>query len=179
MDREALLVPSGWDSWGKIKVLREGFDPGKTLVGWREDLETRAAAPGPSANGVRQEYKAAVGAIGLVGSACPVLLILGCSQNRTEEAAFLSWRCAVGTHEAKRRIKPSGYPARAGFLPGTLRDTGARVYKTPNAELAESVLPAAAARRSISANPFKKDVGALAAIRRRQRGSRAGTAVLW
>ena len=69
MDRDALLVPGGWDSWGKIKVLREGFDPGKTLVGWRVDLEARASASDPPANGVRQEYKAAVGAVGQVGTA--------------------------------------------------------------------------------------------------------------
>jgi hypothetical protein len=23
------MVPSGWDSWGKINVLREGFDPAR------------------------------------------------------------------------------------------------------------------------------------------------------
>ncbi|KAJ3044642.1 hypothetical protein HDV00_001568 [Rhizophlyctis rosea] len=26
LDRDTVLVPSGWDSWGKIRVLREGFD---------------------------------------------------------------------------------------------------------------------------------------------------------
>ncbi|OCF34912.1 hypothetical protein I316_03459 [Kwoniella heveanensis BCC8398] len=35
LDRDAIMVPSGWDSWGKINVLREGFDPariGKALA---------------------------------------------------------------------------------------------------------------------------------------------------
>ncbi|ODN73082.1 hypothetical protein L202_08476 [Cryptococcus amylolentus CBS 6039] len=27
LDRDAVMVPSGWDSWGKINVLRDGFDP--------------------------------------------------------------------------------------------------------------------------------------------------------
>lgn len=26
LDRDRIVVPSGWDSWGKIGVLREGFD---------------------------------------------------------------------------------------------------------------------------------------------------------
>jgi dynein light intermediate chain 1 len=29
LDRDAVMVPSGWDSWGKINVLREGFDPAR------------------------------------------------------------------------------------------------------------------------------------------------------
>ncbi|WVW81249.1 hypothetical protein I302_103240 [Kwoniella bestiolae CBS 10118] len=29
LDRDAVMVPSGWDSWGKINVLREGFDPSR------------------------------------------------------------------------------------------------------------------------------------------------------
>jgi dynein light intermediate chain 1 len=31
LDREAVVVPTGWDSWGKIKVLREGFEPQEML----------------------------------------------------------------------------------------------------------------------------------------------------
>jgi dynein light intermediate chain 1 len=33
------MVPAGWDSWGKIIVLREGFDPAAMERGWREILE--------------------------------------------------------------------------------------------------------------------------------------------
>jgi dynein light intermediate chain 1 len=29
LDGDAVMVPSGWDSWGKINVLREGFDPAR------------------------------------------------------------------------------------------------------------------------------------------------------
>ncbi|KAK4688250.1 dynein cytoplasmic 1 light intermediate chain, partial [Tremellales sp. Uapishka_1] len=29
LDRDAVIVPSGWDSWGKINVLRDGFDPAR------------------------------------------------------------------------------------------------------------------------------------------------------
>lgn len=49
VDRDAIMVPCGWDSWGKIKVLREGFDPAVVADGWEEDMrreERRRAAKG-------------------------------------------------------------------------------------------------------------------------------------
>lgn len=36
-ERDVLLVPSGWDSWGKIVALREGFSPQLTAQGWEWD----------------------------------------------------------------------------------------------------------------------------------------------
>ena len=38
------MVPTGWDSWGKIKVLRDGFDCEETLQGWDNDLSVIPAA---------------------------------------------------------------------------------------------------------------------------------------
>jgi dynein light intermediate chain 1 len=32
------MVPTGWDSWGKINVLREGFDPGRVGKAWEIGL---------------------------------------------------------------------------------------------------------------------------------------------
>ncbi|PWN30369.1 hypothetical protein BDZ90DRAFT_229389 [Jaminaea rosea] len=37
IERDVLLVPSGWDSWGKIVALREGFHPSLTAQGWEFD----------------------------------------------------------------------------------------------------------------------------------------------
>lgn len=34
LDRDAVMVPSGWDSFGKINVLREGFDPARVQKAW-------------------------------------------------------------------------------------------------------------------------------------------------
>lgn len=39
LDRDAVMVPSGWDSWGKINVLREGFDPNKIGKAWVVSLK--------------------------------------------------------------------------------------------------------------------------------------------
>lgn len=39
IDRNAVMVPTGWDSWGKINVLRDGFEPGKVGESWDVSLE--------------------------------------------------------------------------------------------------------------------------------------------
>jgi dynein light intermediate chain 1 len=38
LDRDAVLVPSGWDSWGKTNVLREGFDAARVGKAWDTSL---------------------------------------------------------------------------------------------------------------------------------------------
>ncbi|BFZ63876.1 hypothetical protein YB2330_005013 [Saitoella coloradoensis] len=37
--RDAVVIPFGWDSWGKIRVLREGFDLEGVHAGWAIDLK--------------------------------------------------------------------------------------------------------------------------------------------
>jgi hypothetical protein len=39
LDRDRILVPSGWDSWGKIAVLRDGFDAKSWSEAWDRDVE--------------------------------------------------------------------------------------------------------------------------------------------
>ena len=39
IDRDKVLVPPNWDSWGKIRVLREGFDCEAVNIGWSLDIE--------------------------------------------------------------------------------------------------------------------------------------------
>lgn len=38
IDRDKVLVPPNWDSWGKIRVLREGFDVEGVSSRWSEDI---------------------------------------------------------------------------------------------------------------------------------------------
>ena len=45
IDRDKVLVPPNWDSWGKIRVLREGFDVEGTSSGWSIDIQAPASAP--------------------------------------------------------------------------------------------------------------------------------------
>lgn len=44
LDRDRILVPSGWDSWGKIAVLRDGFDAKAWSEAWDTDLESGSDA---------------------------------------------------------------------------------------------------------------------------------------
>lgn len=44
VDRERVLVPPAWDSWGKIRVLREGFDVEGISRAWSVEIQT----PSPS-----------------------------------------------------------------------------------------------------------------------------------
>lgn len=38
IDRDKVLVPPNWDSWGKIRVLRDGFDVEAVSKGWSLDI---------------------------------------------------------------------------------------------------------------------------------------------
>lgn len=49
IERDKIAVPPNWDSWGKIRVLREGFDVERVSTGWSIDLDQ--PFPRPSANG--------------------------------------------------------------------------------------------------------------------------------
>lgn len=49
IDRDKILVPPNWDSWGKIRVLREGFDVELVSNGWSIDLDQ--PLPRPAING--------------------------------------------------------------------------------------------------------------------------------
>lgn len=53
-DRDAVLVPSGWDSWGKIKVLREGFDPEGIGKAWASSLDLTERAGEMPREGIEQ-----------------------------------------------------------------------------------------------------------------------------
>lgn len=39
IDRDKVVVPPNWDSWGKIRVLRDGFDVERMSQGWSYDIE--------------------------------------------------------------------------------------------------------------------------------------------
>ncbi|KAH9850830.1 DLIC-domain-containing protein [Lenzites betulinus] len=39
LDRDKIVIPAGWDSWGKITVLRDGFDAKLWGEAWENDLD--------------------------------------------------------------------------------------------------------------------------------------------
>ncbi len=40
VERDQVFIPPGWDSWGKIRVLREGFDAEGVSLGWSAELSS-------------------------------------------------------------------------------------------------------------------------------------------
>ncbi|MCJ1379207.1 hypothetical protein MMC17_002307 [Xylographa soralifera] len=39
IDRDQILIPPNWDSWGKIRVTREGFNVEAVSIGWSKDIQ--------------------------------------------------------------------------------------------------------------------------------------------
>ncbi|KAG9303822.1 hypothetical protein G9A89_018719 [Geosiphon pyriformis] len=39
LERDTVMVPAGWDTWGKIKTIREDFECERMLQGWDYDME--------------------------------------------------------------------------------------------------------------------------------------------
>lgn len=44
IDRDRVLIPPLWDSWGKIRVLREGFDVEGISSGWSIDINNMSSS---------------------------------------------------------------------------------------------------------------------------------------
>ncbi|KAF6811438.1 dynein light intermediate chain [Colletotrichum sojae] len=58
IDRDKILVPPNWDSWGKIRVLRDGFDVEATSQGWSRDLQAHFPSPAMTTEGLSTLAKA-------------------------------------------------------------------------------------------------------------------------
>ena len=60
IDRDKILVPSNWDSWGKIRIIREGFDIEGVGTSWSVEIqEPPESPPPPSASPDTSEETAA------------------------------------------------------------------------------------------------------------------------
>ncbi|GAA5807691.1 hypothetical protein MFLAVUS_001065 [Mucor flavus] len=57
VERDAVLVPAGWDSWGKLRVLRDGFDCESVHQGWESDMDAVTDRQQPGTHGARGNYE--------------------------------------------------------------------------------------------------------------------------
>ncbi|KAF2454170.1 dynein light intermediate chain-domain-containing protein [Lineolata rhizophorae] len=95
VDRERILVPPHWDSWGKIRVLREGFDVEGVSQAWSSDIrvpewlarrvEGLSAAAGSISNGTATMNGAAMAAEDGVASPGNGDMAVGAAQTGTVE----------------------------------------------------------------------------------------------
>jgi len=56
LDRDRIVVPAGWDSWGKIGVLRDGFEAKVWGEAWEADIDVDAPQPDDHL-GARKMYR--------------------------------------------------------------------------------------------------------------------------
>jgi hypothetical protein len=79
LDRDRIVVPAGWDSWGKIAIMRDGFDA-KT---WGEALERDLDENQNEGSGARKLFAALVPDQGTkvsIVASVSMLLTAPCSQ---------------------------------------------------------------------------------------------------
>ena len=57
-----MLVPAGWDSWGKIRILRDRYDAELVGSGWEADMEPEKNRLAGDEGGVQGEGEKVVGA---------------------------------------------------------------------------------------------------------------------
>ncbi|TVY48565.1 Cytoplasmic dynein 1 light intermediate chain [Lachnellula occidentalis] len=58
IDRDKVVVPPNWDSWGKIRVLRDGFDVEAISNAWSVDIEESfELIPSGNTNGEATEFE--------------------------------------------------------------------------------------------------------------------------
>lgn len=51
IDRDKILVPSNWDSWGKIRIIREGFDMEGVSTAWSIEIQDLPESYNPESTG--------------------------------------------------------------------------------------------------------------------------------
>ncbi|KAF8213995.1 dynein light intermediate chain-domain-containing protein [Mycena galopus ATCC 62051] len=81
LDRDRIVVPAGWDSWGKITIMREEFDARAWGDAWERDLDAEGEKP---ADGAKALFSALVPDQGVKPSPLPPV------NNPTPEQAFLA-----------------------------------------------------------------------------------------
>jgi len=80
LDRDRIVVPAGWDSWGKISVMRDGFDAKTWGEAWERDLNDDHS----EGSGARKLYASLVPDQGTKPHPLPPF------NNPTPEQAFLA-----------------------------------------------------------------------------------------
>lgn len=151
LDRDRIVVPAGWDSWGKITVMRDGFDAKMWGEAWEKDLEVDSGGEG----GAKRLYTTLVPDQGQKVSHCRIRVRcyffndswalfqpppLPPFNNPTPEQAFLAKNYDENSKKSDR--DPRGAfrnPADlAGASAGIVGPLGSSSFNLPNVERALS-----------------------------------------
>ncbi|TFK43813.1 dynein light intermediate chain-domain-containing protein [Crucibulum laeve] len=131
LDRDHIVVPAGWDSWGKIAVLRDGFDAKMWGEAWEHDLEAHEGS-GLEEAGAKRLYSGLVPDQGAKPPPLPPF------NNPIPEQAFLAKNYDENSKKSDR--DPRGAfrnPADlAGAAAGIVGPLGSSSFNLPNVERA-------------------------------------------
>ncbi|KAI1181195.1 dynein light intermediate chain-domain-containing protein [Nemania sp. FL0916] len=102
IDRDKIVVPPNWDSWGKIRVLRDGFDVESISEGWSIDINQGPPVGNPHIiNGGEGETTEANGAPELAGSAVVMY------EEQVQDTSLDTLQLAQGNKESNKLEIPS------------------------------------------------------------------------
>jgi len=159
LDRDRIVVPAGWDSWGKISVMRDGFDAKMWGEAWERDLES--GEQGTEA-GAKKAYATLVPDQGSEPPPLPPF------NNPVPEQAFLAKNYDENSKKSDRDPRgafrnPTDF---AGASAGIVGPLGSSSFNLPNVERALSEMESGIGPASTSA---------IEGSTRRLGGGRAGT----
>ncbi|KII95256.1 hypothetical protein PLICRDRAFT_34097 [Plicaturopsis crispa FD-325 SS-3] len=148
LDRDHIVVPAGWDSWGKIGVLRDGFEAKVWGDAWEQDLEMSEADTGDEP-GAKKLFSALVPDQGSKPPPLPPF------NNPTPEQAFLAKNYDENSKKPDR--DPRGAfrnPAEAagGAAAGIVGPLGSSSFNLPNVERALTEMEVSIGANALSAS---------------------------
>ncbi|KAI0092701.1 dynein light intermediate chain [Irpex rosettiformis] len=128
LDRDRIVVPTGWDSWGKIAVLRDGFEAKAWGEAWEHDLDPDEGETGESS--AKKLYASLVEDGGIKPPPLPTF------NNPTPEQVFLAKNYDENSKKPDRDPRgafrnPTDNPAA-----GVVGPMGSSSFNLPNVERA-------------------------------------------
>ncbi|KAI0065700.1 hypothetical protein BV25DRAFT_1879543 [Artomyces pyxidatus] len=150
LDRDRIVVPAGWDSWGKIAVLRDGFDAKAWGEAWEHDLEGNAEQT-PDEPSAQKMYTTLVPDQGVKPTPLPPV------NNPTPEQAFLAKNYDENSRRTDRDPRGIFRTPTETSTAGLVGPLGSSSFALPNVERAltemEGGLSASQTKRLSAARP--------------------------
>ncbi|KAH9942577.1 dynein light intermediate chain-domain-containing protein [Amylocystis lapponica] len=169
LDRDKIVVPAGWDSWGKISVMRDGFDAKSWGEAWERDIDYAEGETGEP--GAKKMYSALVPDQGAKPPPLPpfnnptpeqAFLAKNYDENSKKPTATRAARSAIPPRPSRRASSGPWEAARvagasAGGDAAAARKLGRSSSGRPPASL--TVPPAMAAMRANAPSPTPSSAG--------------------
>ncbi|KAH9938017.1 dynein light intermediate chain [Fomitopsis serialis] len=127
LDRDRIVVPAGWDSWGKIGVLRDGFDAKTWGEAWERDLDRDEGETEP---GAKKTYATLVPDQGAKPPPLPPF------NNPTPEQAFLAKNYDENSKKPDRDPRGAFRNPTDNVAAGIVGPMGSSSFNLPNVERA-------------------------------------------